>query len=167
MVGVAGSGKDTWIKNHISWFAEDVKVVSRDQIRFALIGDGDYFSKEKEVWKEFVSQIKDGLRNNIDTIVNATHLNTASRTKLLRALGSNLAGIEVNAIVINVDVEVALAQNENRKELKNQYVPRNVIHNMASTMTIPELEEGFNNIFIFSKKENKINYYIKTKGETK
>jgi predicted kinase len=165
MVGVAGSGKDTWIKNHINWFAEDVKVVSRDQIRFSLIGDGGYFSKEKEVWKEFVSQIKDGLKNYNDTIVNATHLNTASRTKLLRALGLDLAGIEVNAIVINVDVEIALAQNENRKEPKNQYVPRSVIRNMASQMTEPEIEEGFDNIFVYTREGEKVNYFIKTGGD--
>ena len=49
MMGIPGSGKSTWVKNHMK--SDDI-YISRDEIRFSLLQPGDeYFSKEKEVWR--------------------------------------------------------------------------------------------------------------------
>ena len=86
MCGIPGSGKSTWIREHEKYFEPSYKVISRDEIRFSMLGENDdYFSKEKEVWDEYVKQAKDSLSKNDDTILDATHLNEASRTKILRA----------------------------------------------------------------------------------
>ena len=63
MCGVPGSGKSTFIKNHLFDFVESedyVVVVSRDDIRFSLlntdeaISEDKYFSKEDEVWEKYI-----------------------------------------------------------------------------------------------------------------
>ena len=49
MVGCPGSGKSTWAKKHLP----DTYYVSRDEVRFSLLQDGeDYFSHEKEVFNK-------------------------------------------------------------------------------------------------------------------
>ena len=58
MCGVPGSGKSTYLKVHEPWFNESHVIVSRDEIRFSLLQEGEeYFSHEKEVWNIFVNKI--------------------------------------------------------------------------------------------------------------
>lgn len=148
MCGVPGTGKSTWIKNNLSKFEGEVEVVSRDEIRFSMVAEGEeYFSKEDEVFKEFINRIKAALDTKDNVIVDATHLNVGSRSKLLRALGRSLRGVEVNAIVLRADVNFSLERNENRKDTR-AYVPKSVIRRMSSQFTMPEFEEGFTNIHV-------------------
>lgn len=145
MCGIPGSGKSTYLKTR---FIQPPVVVSRDEIRFKMVReDEEYFSHEKEVYNEFINQITQELKFFQEVFVDATHLNEASRTKLLRSLGGNLKDVEVNIIWMKVPLEVALKQNENRKGTR-AYVPETVIRRMASQMTIPTKEEGFEHIYI-------------------
>lgn len=147
MCGIPGSGKSTFIATHDNFFNERKAVISRDNIRFSMIKEGDsYFSKEKEVFAEFIRQIKESLNKNVDTIVDATHINPPSRGKLLRALGDSLKKTQVNAIVIKVPLDVALERNKLRDGLK--VVPDSAIINMDAQYSNPTLEEGFDNIWI-------------------
>lgn len=145
MCGIPGSGKSTYLKTR---FIQPPVVVSRDEIRFKMVReDEEYFSHEKEVYNEFINQITQELKFFQEVFVDATHLNEASRTKLLRSLGGNLKDVEVNIIWMKVPLEVALKQNENRKGTR-AYVPETVIRRMASQMTIPTKEEGFEHIYV-------------------
>ena len=152
MCGIPGAGKSTFLKT----IAKDQSaVISRDAIRFSLVReDEEYFSREKEVFNEFIHQIKQGINFNSEVYVDATHINELSRAKLLRSLGTSLIDVEVNAIVIPASLETALEQNENRKGTRG-YVPREVIRRMSSQFTYPTKEEGFENIYILhnDKKE--------------
>lgn len=162
---VAGSGKSTWVKEHLHTFPGYVKVVSRDDIRFFLVKKNEeYFSKEKEVFKQYIKEIKDGLRYYNTTVADATHLNEASRNKLLRALGPALHNVEVDAVVIKVKLETALEQNENRKGARS-YVPPNQIHRMYSQQTMPTFEEGFDKIYIYQPNKVGIKYTISERSE--
>lgn len=153
MCGCPASGKSTWIKNHIG---SDAICVSRDAVRFSIVPEGDeYFSQEKKVYAEFIKQIKDGL-NKYDTVyADATHLNAASRTKLLRALGNSLRNVWVEAICIITPLEICLERNDTR--IGREFVPKAQIRRMFYSYKMPAAEEGFDAMTIYELiKEPKI-----------
>jgi len=146
MCGTPGSGKSTWVKKHIMSFSGYVKVVSRDQIRFSMLKDDeDYFAHENEVYNKFIEEIKDGLEFCDVTIADATHLNIASRTKLLRSLGKSLKDIKVIAVVIKPSLQTCLTQNEMREG--RSLVPRSQLRRMYYSFDMPTLDEGFDEIW--------------------
>lgn len=159
MCGIPGSGKSTWIQKHLHTFSGYTKVVSRDAIRFSLLSEDDeYFAKENKVFKKFIAEIIDGLKNCENTIADATHLNSSSRGKLLRNLKEHLKDVEINAIVINTCLEVCLKRNNKRTGRKR--VPEAALRNMFNSFSIPTLEEGFDHIYIYTNKNGKTNYKI-------
>ena len=146
LMGCPGSGKSTYLNDRIK--NGDGVVISRDIIRFSLVSeDEEYFSRENEVYELFVRGIANTLKFNKEVYADATHLNECSRAKLLRALGKNLKGVEVNIIYVRVPVEVAIQRNENRIGTR-AYVPKSVIRRMHSQTTMPTKEEGFEHIYI-------------------
>ena len=154
LVGVSGSGKSTLAKKIAKELGASAKIISRDEIRFSMVAeDEEYFSKENEVFKEFIRQIKESLNTNQNTIVDATHLNCGSRTKLFRAIGADLEGAAVYAVVVLNDLEIILKQNRERKG--RAYVPESVIKNMYATFESPTLEECFKEIMFYKNGELK------------
>lgn len=161
MCGCPGSGKSTYCKERRPYFGENVRYISRDDIRFSLVNEGEeYFSHENEVFKEYIENIKQGLRICDATIADATHLNRGSRTKLFRNLGTSLKGCKVIAVVIRTPLEVCLERNEKRVDTR-AYVPVSAIKNMYESFTMPTFEEGFDEIVIVDTVKNKT--VIKTK----
>lgn len=115
LCGVPGSGKSTWAYKFINDQYKDIKYVSRDSIRFHMLKDGEgYFSHEKEVFKEFVENIVQNLNNGNDVIADATHLNRASRAKLLRAITMNSVDFDTICVCLMVPKSVCLRQNAQR-----------------------------------------------------
>lgn len=137
MVGCPGSGKSTYAKKHFP----KALYVSRDEIRFNLVKeDEEYFSKEDEVFTEFINTINLGLAAGHDVIADATHLNSKSRMKLLGSVDLDKTKTEVIAIVMQTPLEICIKRNELRKGTRS-YVPINVIKNMYKFFKIPTLEE--------------------------
>lgn len=152
LMGAPGSGKSTYLKNR---FSQQPVVVSRDAIRFNMVReDEEYFSKEKEVFREYIEQIRIALKFNKEVFADATHLNENSRAKVLFALGKDLKDVEVNVIWVRVPLEVAITQNELRLGTR-AYVPKSVIRRMYSQATMPSKEEGFEHIYIYDGKTEK------------
>ena len=144
LMGCAGSGKSTWIQNHLNEYTE---WISRDHIRFSLVNeDEEYFSKEKEVFKEFVRRIDETLKNGKDVFADATHLNKTSRLKLMNAVDFSLV-TNVNIIWIKTPLDECLARNANRAGTRS-YVPESAIRRMFYNIEKPDLEERFDTIYI-------------------
>lgn len=143
LMGCPGSGKSTWASNHLD---KNTVIISRDDVRFDMVSeDEEYFSKEKEVFKEFIRNINLTIECGYDVFADATHLNEASRNKLIRSISVPVD--EINIVWIKTDLNIALERNENRKGTR-AYVPRGVIRRMFYQMTPPSFEEGFKNIYV-------------------
>ena len=139
-VGLPGSGKSTYLKNHCK---ENDVIVSRDAIRFSMVAEGEeYFSKEKEVFKEYCRQINENLAAGYNVFADATHLNAASRRKVLdKVKGYDMVG----AIVMNTSLTEALRRNDNRTG--REFVPRSVIRRMAAQFEFPDITENFDVVY--------------------
>lgn len=152
MMGVAGAGKSTWIKQNYP----DVVPVSRDAIRFEILDEkgGEYFDHEDEVFNSFIRQIIGSLAVDEVTIADATHLNRKARLKVLSRVRKYADEVEV--IWIRVPLEIALKQNAMRTGRSR--VPNDVIKNMYRSIQRPEDNEGINKLTIVERGEEKVWY---------
>lgn len=147
--GVPGSGKSTFLNKNKR---EDEVIVSRDEIRFSILKDGEeYFSHEDEVYDKFINTIVRNLEAGKNVYADATHLNEKSRAKTYNAV-TNSTDVEfsLEAIYFDVPVAICLNRNENRKETKT-YVPRGVIRRMAASYTFPEFNKPFQKVWKVNK----------------
>lgn len=141
MCGIPGSGKTTIAKKMIN---NSIKYISRDEIRFLMLGEKDnYFSKEKEVFEEYMNQINNALRNGYDVIADATHLSKGSRAKVLNRLAVKPDTVIVACVCVSL--ETALERNSKRAGLAK--VPESQIRRMARSIELPSYEEGIDYVF--------------------
>lgn len=149
MVGAPGSGKSSWA-NKVVECCPDANIVSRDKVRFSMITEkDDYFSKEKEVFNEFISQIADSVKHHQITIVDATHMNRKGRNKVFSRLTSTLENVTKKAVVMNTTLGTCLARNANREG--RALVPESAIIKMYESFEIPTKEEGFEQIVLIGE----------------
>ena len=136
MCGAAGSGKTTWVRESAT---PGVSAhISRDRIRFEMVPEDEYyFSKEDEVYAEFVRQIAQALNSPWveEVYADATHLNKKAREKLVKELAAYNVKYILAAIVIRPSLEETLKRNANRTGREN--VPESVIKNMYNSYTNP------------------------------
>ena len=137
MVGIPGSGKTWYAKNKLMQGPE-WRYVSRDEVRFSLVSaDEEYFSKEKEVFNQFVNTIKAAFEEDevINVIADATHLNEASRNKIRRIFSNNY---NIIPVVVTCDLDTAIERNNNREGRAR--VPASVIRRMYHQFQDPDLD---------------------------
>lgn len=143
LTGPAGCGKSTWAKED-SKHKENAIIISRDAIRFALLGENDdYFAKEDEVVKTFYKEINKAIEDsNYENIyVDATHLTHKARNKTLAAISHNLDKINIIPIAFITTVEKCICNNANRSGRTN--VPNTVIKKMCAAYEIPTHSEKY------------------------
>lgn len=150
LVGCPGSGKSTWSAKQIELNSKREKpivYVSRDAIRFSMVGeDKPYFSREKDVFREYVRQIQKGLSSGHNVIADATHLHEMSRNKLLDRL--DLTDVEVCPIVFAESFEVCSARNSLRTGRAK--VRQEILESMYDDFTIPTTDEKYQYSHIFA-----------------
>lgn len=151
--GVPGSGKDYFLNQYFG-NSSNVKIISRDVIRFSLIeNDDEYFSKESLVFSKFCKAIREAFNEYDIVIANATHLNERSRNKLLNSLGKDfLKDKLINCIYMDVPLKVALERNAKREGLS--LVPEDAIKRMYESAHRPNYDERYeyDKIYIVNEK---------------
>lgn len=138
MVGVAGSGKSTWLKNNAKGL-----VVSRDEIRFGMVDESeDYFAREDAVYKAYTDKIEFCLTHEVpykNIYVDATHLTGKSRNRLLSNL--SLKDVDVSIVFMNTPLEKCI-ENDSKREGR-KCVGEQVIRNQYSQLVKPTHNEKF------------------------
>lgn len=130
--GIPGAGKTYWARNHLR---EGDAYVSRDEIRFSIVDeDEDYFSHEAEVFTKFVARIEEELASGKRVFADATHINWASRRKLLERIHDK-ENIDIDVYVFKTPMEICLARNAQREG--RAVVSDTVIKRMRGQMTHP------------------------------
>lgn len=143
---------NTFLAKHIADTHDDCVIVSRDSIRFALLGKGeDYFAHEDEVIKRFYQNISDYLKVHEYVIADATHLSVKSRRKLF----SNVT-IPSNTRIVGVWIEAPLetALRQNAARTGRARVPEDVIRRMFKHKVSPRKDEPFDEVIFISKDSN-------------
>lgn len=129
MVGLPGSGKDTWIQENYPTSA----VVSLDDIRRKMKisptdNQGAVAQKAKEHCKKF-------LREKVDFTFNATNTIAQTRQRWISLFNDYKARIEI--VYIEPPLEKIFLQNKDRIET----VPKTVIRKLADSLQPPTLAE--------------------------
>ena len=145
MCGVPGGGKSTIARS----MAEDLRtegrtaIVSRDEIRFAMLKDGDdYFKYEDKVFDMFINRINDLLDSDEvpNIFIDATHLNEKARNKVLDRLHLN-DDVWIIPVDVRPSLERCIEQNNRRSGLA--HVPESVIRKMYDSYERPTYHEKY------------------------
>ncbi len=155
LCGIPGCGKSTWVKNRMAENASSTDpkwvYVSRDEVRFSMITEeDDYFSKEKQVFEEFVNRLCDNLNDAYihNVIADATHLNEISRDKLINAIRRKRPNFPLHITMVYFDIPLEVCKFRNRKREGRACVPDHVMDNMYRSLQFPRLREGLERIEI-------------------
>lgn len=132
LCGIPGSGKSTFARKYL---ARNMYYVSRDEVRYSIIKDDEqYFSQEKKVFNQFVSEVAMNLASG-DTIADATHISKASRRKLISAL--DRTGIQYDIIFITFPTDVNQCIERNKLRTGRAHVPDDAIYRMNKNLEWP------------------------------
>lgn len=146
MIGIPASGKSTWIEQEIQHLEEEHKttcVISRDYVRLSMLKPGeDYFAHENDVFNEFIRQINEAMELGIDIVfIDATHINPASRNKVLSRLTPD-SNTSLVLEIIPVSLSTAIERNAKREGLAK--VPDSAIRSMYRGYIPPTRKEFIN-----------------------
>jgi len=131
MVGIPGSGKSTFTKQH-----PECEVICPDTIRKEIYGDESVQENGYKIFKIAYDRTQLALENGKDVIFDAT--NTTKRSR------SNFKNFNAERIAVYMDTDIEICKTRNAQ--RERKVPEEVIDNMAKKITIPSIEEGFNKV---------------------
>ena len=147
MSGIPGCGKSHVAKNELM-HGSGWRYISRDEIRLNYLNEDDaHFAHESAVYDEFIYRIYEALISEgvFDVIADATHLNWASRRKLLTALGREIDLTKINIVVVVVKADYQTCLMRNKTRTGRAYVPENIINSMNKHYRHPNKDPFYYN----------------------
>lgn len=147
MVGVAGSGKSTYIETHVT---DKDLVLSSDSIRLELFGsliDGNSPEANKKTFEVLHERLDEAVKSGkYETIYyDATNLSRKRRMKIYQKYSKD---VKVTIVIFIKPLETILKQNNLRDE--DKFVPEEVIKSMYESMEVPRLTVDCDNIEVVS-----------------
>lgn len=133
LVGVAGSGKDTWVKERLTELTEKEYVVhSSDAIRLEMFGELVQ-DKNEVVFAAMKERSFNSLASGQNVIYNATNINRKRRAALYREFKTK--GHSVGIVLFTRPLDWLLRVNKDRPE--EEQVPEDTIKKMYINLQIP------------------------------
>ena len=163
LCGPSGGGKSSFARKMVELDKEKNIWISRDKIRFSMVNkDEPYFSKEDSVFECFVYLINDTIKkhlndnDNVNIIVDATHLTEASRKKVLERL--KVPQEIFSLMVINFDLPMEECIKRDSERIGRTKVGGSVIKEHFKRFKEPTREEfdyidWAKYLFIFSQSD--------------
>jgi len=160
LIGLQGIGKSTYCRKNFS--KSEYQLCVKDDIRFLIYPNDlsfeETFPHEKTVVKIHQMAIDTALELGKIPVIDETHVSKKHRMAMLDYLKYHYPGIEVEAHVFPIDLDLALERNAKRSG--KRFVPEEVIRRCYRTLvnglrrdvfkkkyTILALkEEGFDNV---------------------
>lgn len=138
MVGVPGSGKTTYVKNHA--LKNDI-VVSSDSIRFELYGDESIQGNPEDIFAIVRDAVKYGLNNGNNVWVDATNMTRKNRASII-SCAPKFARIVADVVWQPIE---RCIRNDRRRD---RSVGESVIRKMLHRFEFPYYDEGIDEIKI-------------------
>jgi predicted kinase len=146
MIGLPGSGKNTWINNNLG---RNVKQVSRDDIRIELnMCDNDekvVGTREQEqlVTQIFNKRLVNYVRNGFDVVINNINLKRRYRDDYKRLLSQfNVQWVYVVVMAPSIQDNIAR---------RNGQIPKDILLKMHNDFIMPS-EDEYDDIIIYQQK---------------
>ena len=138
MVGIPGSGKSTWIRDHVK---QDWAVLSPDTILERRYNYEWTPERAAEAWAESYRLFGSLLLQGRTMVWDATFISPIIRAAILHT--SKGAGYRIEAVFCDTPVDVCVIRNASRDR---EPVPESTIHRMADNLVPPTEAEGFDRI---------------------
>ena len=139
MIGLPGSGKSTWIKNHCG---ENSIIISSDDLREKIFKDVNNQENNAKVFTTMRELTFEALTNNKSVYYDATNVTRKNRQSILDFIKSNHIECRKVAVIVETPYEECLRRNS----IRNRHVPEHVIKNMMERFELPLINEGFDEI---------------------
>lgn len=152
LIGLPASGKSAYA-NELKQLKPNTVILSSDSIRKQLFGDETDQSDNNKVFNHLYMIMQSHLLTFNDVIIDATNINRKSRKRIFERLGN--IPCRVNAVVFATPYNECLARNKARE----RQVPEHVIQKMYYSFEFPQKFEGFDEIEVKTRLEDKQNLH--------
>lgn len=141
LVGLPASGKSTWADKNCE--REDAMVISSDSIRQDLFGKEEIQGNPNHIFKIAHDRTFDFLSLGVNVIFDSTGLSYKHRIQALQRI-SKIENVNKRAILFATDYSLCSIRNE----IRDRKVPFDVMERMRKSITIPQYNEGWDEISI-------------------